>query len=236
MKSSDIFMGSLQENIAKIEQNIQHACDRAGRDRSEIHVVAVTKGVSPKRAQEVLDAGYTHLGENRPDGLQSKIEEISEGVHWHFIGNLQSRRIRHIIGEVSHIHSLSRMSIVKEIQKRAEKQVDCFVQVNVSGEESKSGIEPEELEAFISSIAHYDKVRIVGLMTMAPHIEDKEEIRSVFKKMYALKEQIKNLNLPHAPCTELSMGMSNDYEIAIEEGATYIRIGTALVGEESEGD
>ncbi len=229
-------MNKFQQRIQQIEENIQTSCDKVGRNRSDVHVVAVTKGVSSTRAKEVFNAGFKHLGENRPDGLRNKLEQIKEEINWHFIGNLQSRRVRDIVNNVSHLHSLSRMSIVKEIQKRAEDVVDCFVQVNVSGEEAKSGVTPEELEGFIESIQGYDKVRIVGLMTMAPHIDDQEEIRSVFKEMRTLRDRIESLNFPHAPCTELSMGMSNDYKIAIEEGATYVRIGTALVGEESEGD
>lgn len=229
-------MSNLQQRIQQIEKNIQASCDKVGRNRSDIHVVAVTKGVSSKRTKEVMDAGFEHLGENRPDGLMAKIEEIPEEVNWHFIGNLQSRRIRDIVDHVSHIHSLSRTSIAKEIQKRATHPVDCFVQVNVSGEASKSGVSPEELKDFIESIRHYDKVRVIGLMTMAPDIKDEAEIRSNFIEMRKLRDYIQELKLAHAPCTELSMGMSNDYEIAIEEGATYVRIGTALVGEESEGD
>lgn len=229
-------MSNLQQRIQQIEKNIQASCDKVGRNRSDIHVVAVTKGVSSKRTKEVMDAGFEHLGENRPDGLMAKIEDIPEEVNWHFIGNLQSRRIRDIVDHVSHIHSLSRTSIAKEIQKRATYPVDCFVQVNVSGEASKSGVSPEELKDFIESIRHYDKVRVIGLMTMAPDIKDEAEIRSNFIEMRKLRDYIQGLKLAHAPCTELSMGMSNDYEIAIEEGATYVRIGTALVGEESEGD
>ncbi|AOV08335.1 YggS family pyridoxal phosphate-dependent enzyme [Sporosarcina ureilytica] len=229
-------MNKLQQRIQQIEKNIQTSCDKVGRNRSEVHVVAVTKGVSSTRAKQVIDAGFKHLGENRPDGLTQKLEQVSDNVNWHFIGNLQSRRVRDIIDKVSHIHSLSRMSIVKEIQKRATEQVDCFIQVNVSGEDSKSGLIPDELPGFIEELGNYDKVRIVGLMTMAPNIEDEEEIRLIFKEMRELRDRIQTLNLAHAPCTELSMGMSNDYMIAIEEGATYVRIGTALVGEESEGD
>lgn len=229
-------MNKFQQRIQQIEENIQTSCDKVGRERSEVHVVAVTKGVSSTRAKEVFDAGFQQLGENRPEGLRQKIEEVDADVKWHFIGNLQSRRVRDIVKHVSYIHSLSRMSIVKEIQKRADAIVDCFVQVNVSGEKAKSGVAPEELEQFIESIQAYDKVRVLGLMTMAPHIDDQEEIRHIFKEMRKLRDQIQALNLPHAPCTELSMGMSNDYEIAIEEGATYVRIGTALVGKESEGD
>lgn len=231
-----ISLSKLQQRIQQIEKNIQASCDKVGRNRSDIHIVAVTKGVSSIRTKEVMDAGFKHLGENRPDGLTTKLEQIKDKVNWHFIGNLQSRRIRDIVDHVSHIHSLSRTSIAKEIQKRATHPVDCFVQVNVSGEASKSGVTPGELEGFIEMMSNYDKVRVVGLMTMAPDIEDEAEIRLNFKAMRELRDRIQAMNLSHAPCTELSMGMSNDYEIAIEEGATYVRIGTALVGEESEGD
>lgn len=229
-------MSKLQQRIEQIEKNIQASCDKVNRDRSELHVIAVTKSVSAIRTKEVIDAGFKHVGENRPDGLTDKLEQIAEDVNWHFIGNLQSRRVRDVIDHVSHIHSLSRTSIAKEIQKRAAHVVDCFIQVNVSGEASKSGVNPEELESFIESVSQYDKVRVIGLMTMAPNIEEEDEIRSIFKEMRTLRDQISALNLPNAPCTELSMGMSNDYEIAIEEGATYVRIGTALVGEESGGN
>ena len=155
---------------------------------------------------------------------------------WHFIGNVQSRKVKEIINQIDYLHSVDRMSIVKEIQKRANHTVDCFVQVNVSGEASKSGVTPDELESFIEEVAAYDKIRIIGLMTMAPFTEDMDEIRTVFRSLRELRDGISAKNLPHAPCTQLSMGMSNDFIIAIEEGATHVRIGTALVGAESEGD
>lgn len=228
-------MSELQQRIQKIEENIQATCDAMGRNRSEITIVAVTKDVSSKRTKAVIDAGFKHLGENRPEGLEHKqLELTDESVAWHYIGNIQSRKVRDVIGNLSYLHSLSRISIAKEIQKRATETLDCFVQVNVSGESSKSGVTSEELEEFITTISEYDKIRIVGLMTMAPNTDDTELIRSVFRKMKVLREHIAKKKLPHAPCTELSMGMSNDYMIAIEEGATFLRIGTALVGAESE--
>lgn len=226
-------MDKLQQRIQKIEENIQASCDKIGRKRSEINVVAVTKSVSSVRAKEVIEAGIINLGENRPEGLIQKKQEIEAAINWHYIGNLQSRKVRDIVDDISYLHSLSRISIAKELQKRASRTVNCFVQVNVSGETSKSGVTPEDLEQFIEEIAVYDKVRIVGLMTMAPHTDDEKIIRSVFSEMRELRNRIKALNYSHAPCTELSMGMSNDYTIAIEEGATYLRIGTALVGKES---
>lgn len=229
-------MSKLQKRIQNIELEIQKACDRSDRKRSEVTIVAVTKSVSTKRAIEVKEAGIIQFGENRDEGLLQKQETITDGVIWHFIGNVQSRKVRSLIDEIDFLHSLDRISIAKEIQKRATKTINCFVQVNVSGESSKSGISPEELEVFIGQLEAFDKIKVIGLMTMAPHIDDAERIRSIFRTMKELRDRIELQKLPHAPCTELSMGMSNDYTIAIEEGATYVRIGTALVGAESEED
>lgn len=230
-------MDNLKQRIQTIEENIQIACSKAGRDRSEITVVAVTKAVSSIRAKEVIEAGMINLGENRPEALIQKQQElIDENAAWHYIGNVQSRSVRDIVGGISYLHSLSRMSIAKEIQKRVSVPMDCFVQVNVSGESTKSGVTPEELEAFIADLAAYDKIRVVGLMTMAPHVDDEAIIRPVFRQMRELRNRIVKKELAYAPCTELSMGMSNDYTIAIEEGATFVRIGTALVGTEGEGN
>ena len=228
-------MDNLQQRIQEIENNIEMACDKVGRDRSDITVVAVTKAVSSIRAKEVIDAGIIDLGENRPDGLIEKQQKINDGnAVWHYIGNVQSRSVRDMVGGISYLHSLSRVSIAKEIQKRVSVPLDCFVQVNVSGEASKSGVTPEKLEDFIAELAAYDKIRVVGLMTMAPHVDDEDLIRTVFRQMRELRNRIVEKGFAHAPCKELSMGMSNDYTIAIEEGATYVRIGTALVGAEGE--
>lgn len=232
-----ILLDTLQQRMQKIEQEIQAACDRSGRNRQEVTVVAVTKQVSANRALEVIELGITDLGENRPEGLIAKQESIqSEKLKWHFIGNVQSRKVKDIIDQVDYLHSLDRLSIAKEIQKRASAPVDCFVQVNVSGEESKSGLQPDDLEEFVLQLANYDMIRVVGLMTMAPFTQDEEWIRTTFRSLRDLRDQLAAKKLDHAPCTLLSMGMSNDYAVAIEEGATHVRIGTALVGTESEGD
>lgn len=229
-------MGNLQQRIAKIEKNIVDACEVSGRNRSDITVIAVTKEVSSKRAIEVMNEGIMHLGENRPEGLLAKQEAIPTDAIWHFIGNVQSRKVKDMINRIDYLHSVDRLSIVKEIQKRATEPVDCFLQVNVSGEGTKSGVTPNEIDEFINTVRAFDKVRIIGLMTMAPHIDDMEEIRKIFRSLRELRDGIAAQQLPYAPCTKLSMGMSNDYVIAIEEGATHVRIGTALVGSESEGD
>lgn len=204
--------------------------------RPGVQVVAVTKQVDADRTQEAIDAGIIHIGENRPEGLLRKQREIDAEVKWHYVGNLQTRKVKEIINEVDFLHSLDRDSLAKEIQKRADDVVRCFVQVNVSGEESKSGVSSEEAAEFVQSLAQYDKIQVVGLMTMAPITKDEELIRQVFRGLKKLQVEIADKNWPHAPCKELSMGMSGDYLIAAEEGASFVRIGTALVGAESEAE
>ncbi|MEI2663969.1 YggS family pyridoxal phosphate-dependent enzyme [Rossellomorea sp. LJF3] len=220
----------VSENIQHINENIQLACERSGRRTEDVNVVAVTKYVSIDRAEEAVEAGLRHLGENRDEGLTSKWEVLRDKARWHFIGSLQSRKVKNIIDKVSYIHSLDRLSLAKEIHKRADKPVSCFVQVNVSGEGSKHGISPDEVKEFVGSLKDLSNIKVVGLMTMAPHTDDEPFLRACFRQLKTIQEEIRSLNLPYAPCTELSMGMSNDYVIAIEEGATFIRIGTALVG------
>lgn len=222
---------SITENFLQIQRTIEDTCKKVGRNPKEITIVAVTKYVSADKARDVLEAGVQHLGENRDDGLLSKWEILGNRPTWHFIGTLQSRKVKNIIDKVSYIHSLDRQSLAKEINKRATKKVNCFVQVNVSGEKSKHGIHPDETISFILDLEKYSNIHVVGLMTMAPLTDDEQRIRSCFRNLRELQQKIKSMNLPHAPCTELSMGMSNDYPIAIEEGATFIRIGSALVGE-----
>ncbi|WP_430488667.1 YggS family pyridoxal phosphate-dependent enzyme [Rossellomorea marisflavi] len=221
---------NVEQRLQRIDSSIEQACENAGRSPGDVKVVAVTKYVTIERAQEAVTAGITHLGENRDTGLTEKYEAIGNRVDWHFIGSLQTRKVKQIIDKVSYIHSLDRHSLAVEIDKRADKPVNCFVQVNVSGEESKHGISPEEVRDFIISLKELVNINVVGLMTMAPHTQDEAFLRSCFRNLRMLQEEIKALGLPHAPCTELSMGMSNDFQIAIEEGATFVRIGTALVG------
>lgn len=221
------------ENLQHIEENILQACQRSGRNRKEVKVIAVTKYVSIERASEALKAGIFDLGENRDEGLLAKFEVLKDKPVWHYIGSLQTRKVRNIIDKVTYIHSLDRLSLAEEIQKRALAPVNCLVQVNVSGEESKHGLAPEAVLDFVRKAAALDKVTIAGLMTMAPFTDDENIIRNCFKKLKNLQAVIQQAKIDGAPCLELSMGMSNDYEIAIEEGATMIRIGTALVGEDS---
>jgi len=179
-----------------------------------------------------LEAGVTNLGENREEGLLAKREVLMDEPVWHFIGSLQTRKVKSIIDHVDYIHSLDRLSLAKEINKRAVKKIKCFVQVNVSQEESKHGIAVEDTIDFIKSLEVLPNIEIVGLMTMAPFTDEEELLRNCFRNLKKLQTEVQKLALSNAPCHELSMGMSNDYSIAIEEGATMIRIGTALVGSE----
>lgn len=221
---------SVATNLQFINQDIKDACKKANRKPDEITIIGVTKYVTIERTVEALEAGITHFGENRLEGFLEKYAHFQNKATWHFIGTLQTRKVKDIVNKVDTIHSLDRLSLAKEIDKRATSPIDCFVQVNVSGETSKHGVPPEELDSFINQLAQYNNVRVVGLMTMAPHTDDERLIRSVFRKLARLKDEIHKQHISHAPCMYLSMGMSNDYKIAIEEGATHIRIGSKLVG------
>jgi PLP dependent protein len=220
------------DNLIQIQQQINEACIKGNRNPDDVKLIAVTKYVSIERAQEALEAGVNHLGENRDEGLLAKWEVIKDKPSWHFIGSLQKRKVKNIIDKVEYIHSLDRLSLAEEINKRAKQKIKCLVQVNISGEESKHGLTSEEAIVFIESLRPYENISVEGLMTMAPFTNEEHVIRDCFRKLRKLRDQVQSLHLSFAPCTELSMGMSNDFQIAIEEGATMIRIGTALVGEE----
>jgi PLP dependent protein len=223
---------SVSANLAAIKKNIDEACERVGRNPADIRIIAVTKYVSIERAKEAYMAGITDFGENRDEGFLQKYEALGSEPTWHFIGTLQSRKVKNVIDKIDYLHSLERLSLAEEIQKRATKPVKCFVQVNVSGEESKHGLPPQEVIPFIEKLRGFPNIIVVGLMTMAPFTDNEQEIRRCFRELKKLQEEIQALHIPYAPCTELSMGMSNDYIIAIEEGATFIRLGTSLVGKE----
>lgn len=223
-------MAKIVVNLEQIQSNIERAKQKFDA-KQIVNIIAVTKEVSVERTKEALEAGLIHLGENRPEGLSLKLESIDEQLaQWHYIGSLQTRKVKQIINQIHYLHSLDRISLAQEIEKRAQHKVKCFVQVNVSGEESKHGLAKEEVISFIQQLEGYEKIEVVGLMTMAPNTEDENVIRHVFRELTNLQQEVVNLQLQYAPCTELSMGMSNDYEIAVEEGATFVRIGTALVG------
>ncbi|WP_181348879.1 YggS family pyridoxal phosphate-dependent enzyme [Thalassobacillus sp. CUG 92003] len=222
---------TVADHLQSLQQSIRQACEKSGRAPSDITIIAVTKYVTIDRAKEALAAGVNHLGENRKEEFLEKYQAIEGEAFWHFIGSLQSRKVKDIISYVDMIHSLDRRSLAKEINKRADQHVACFVQVNVSGEASKHGVAPDEVVDFVHSLEDFPNIKVVGLMTMAPHIEDEDKLRGIFRNLKALQIEIQSMHLNHAPCDYLSMGMSNDFQIAIEEGATHIRIGSSLVGD-----
>ncbi|WP_186577542.1 YggS family pyridoxal phosphate-dependent enzyme [Aquibacillus kalidii] len=223
---------NVQANLQLIRQKIQQACNRANRNEEDITIIGVTKYVTIERAKEAVESGITNLGENRMEGFLEKYQELSNQATWHFIGSLQSRKVKDVIHGIDYIHSLDRISLAKEINKRSDNPISCFIQVNVSGEESKHGINVEQVHNFVEDLKRYENIKIVGLMTMAPHVEEQQIIRNTFSGLRRLRDEIRDKNYDHAPCDYLSMGMSNDYTIAIEEGATHIRIGSNLVGSE----
>lgn len=208
--------------------------ERSGRSGDHVELIAVTKTVDIKTINKAIDEGVKSIGENRVQELKRKISEIDKEVNYHMIGHLQSNKVKDIIGEVELIHSLDRMSLAKEINKRSKAQdliTDVLIQVNVAEEKSKFGLKTEEVISFIESIVHMENIRIRGLMTIAPHIEDKDELRAIFRELYALKQSISDKNYSEVSMEYLSMGMTNDYEIAVEEGANMVRVGRAIFGD-----
>lgn len=223
---------TLKQNIQQIEQSISDSLRSSHRD--SVTLICVSKSVDVETTKQVIAEGITHLAENRSDNLllkKSALKDVGD-ITWHFIGNLQRRKVKDIINEIDYFHALDSLKLANEINKRAVKQVKCFIQVNVSGETSKQGIAPNELEEFISSLSEYKKIQIVGLMTMAPFESKESELRQIFSQLNELKLSIENKKIPYAPCHELSMGMSRDFKIAIEEGATFVRVGTNFFHEE----
>lgn len=223
-------MKSVKENLVEINSQICNSSEESEFNTAP-QVIVVTKYVTIDRAKEAYEAGLKNFGENRIEGFLEKKKHLPDDAIMHFIGSLQTRKVKDIINEIDYLHALDRLKLAKEIEKRAEHVVKCFVQVNVSGEESKHGMSPDDIIPFIHELKDFKHIEIVGLMTMAPLTEDKIKLRQYFNQLRLLKEKVQSLNLSYAPCTELSMGMSNDFNEAILEGASYVRIGTKLVGE-----
>lgn len=207
--------------------------NRCGRRTDKVHLIAVTKTIDVETVKRSLDLGVKNIGENRVQELEKKIDAIGDNVNYHMIGHLQTNKVRHIIDKVSLIHSLERISLAKELNKRArmnDMTIDVLLQVNVSEEESKFGLKVSEVIPFIEKILDFEHINIRGLMTMAPYTNDEEVLRKVFRGLYNLKEEIKSRNYNNCTMDYLSMGMTNDYEIAIEEGSNMIRVGTGIYG------
>ena len=216
--------------IQEIEQRLARACERAGRKREEVLLLGASKYANAEKIREAYQCGVRAFGESRAQDFLKKFEELKDlPIDWHFIGNLQTNKVKYIIDKVSLIHSLDRPSLAEEIQKRAErlgKVQDVLIEVNVGKEETKGGVYEEDLEKLFEYCLSLKNLRVLGLMAIPPYKENPEEVRPYFVKLRKLKEKLEDLykiKLPH-----LSMGMSGDFEVAVEEGATIVRIGSAI--------
>ena len=219
---------NLVENADLVRQQVETARNKANR-QDQVNVIAVTKYVDVATTEALVKTGIQHIGENRVDKFLEKYQALKEyDLTWHLIGSLQRRKVKDVINLVDYFHALDSVKLAQEIQKRAEHPIKCFLQVNISGEESKHGFSVDELDTVLADIAQLDKIEIVGLMTMAPFEASQEELQDIFSKTHQLQKQLEKKQLKNMPFSELSMGMSRDFEVAIANGATYVRIGTSF--------
>ena len=224
----------VRENLIKVQQKIDEACERSGRDPKEVTLIAVSKTKPIEMIEEAIDAGKTHFGENKAQEMKEKYEALPKNLEWHFIGHLQTNKVKYVVGRAGLIHSVDSLHLAEAIEKECEKKdvhANILVEVNVAGEDSKFGIKPEETESLIRQIAKLPRVHVRGLMTIAPFVEKPEETRPIFHKLHKLLVDISAKNIDNIDMNVLSMGMTNDYEIAVEEGATHVRVGTGIFGE-----
>ena len=223
----------LKDQLEDVEARIQAACRRAGRSRDEVTLIAVSKTKPVETLREAYDLGVRVFGENKVQELTAKYEALPDDIHWHMIGHLQTNKVKYIIDKVDLIHSVDSLKLAETIEKEAEKHAltaDILVEVNVAQEESKFGLKTEEVIPFIEKLSGFSHVNVRGLMTIAPFVENPEENRSIFADLHQLSVDISNKNIDNVNVSILSMGMTNDYEIAIEEGATMVRVGTGIFG------
>ena len=224
----------LTENLKRVEENIQTACQRAGRKREEVTLVAVSKTKPVSMLSEIYDCGVRSFGENKVQELCEKRELLPADIRWHMIGHLQRNKVKYIVGKVSMIHSVDSLRLAEEISKEAvrrDTEVDILIEVNVAGEESKYGVSPAALPELVKQIAALQRIHIKGLMTIAPFTENPEDNRLFFRKLKQLSVDIEGKNIDNVNMAVLSMGMTGDYIVAIEEGATCVRVGTGIFGE-----
>ena len=226
-------MGEIQQNIIDIEQRITAAAQKSGRKREDILSLAVSKTIDVPRIKQAVDCGLKELGENRVQEILEKYDTMGKDVCWHLIGHLQTNKVKYIINKVKMIHSVESIKLAEEIDKRAKQSnviMDILVEVNIADEQSKFGVTPKETLSFIKNIAFLDNIRIKGLMTVAPFVDNPEENRDCFRRMRQLLVDINAEKIDNVNMNVLSMGMSNDFEVAIEEGATIVRVGTNIFG------
>jgi pyridoxal phosphate enzyme (YggS family) len=222
---------AIRENLELIRENIANACARARRNPGTVHILAVCKDQGPEKIRQVLDLGIRLLGENKSQEAEAHMRHLpGQGIEWHFIGKLQKNKINKILTLFRLIESVDGVKTLEHIHKRVDDPVEVFIEVNIGEEKSKSGFTIEGLTKAIPYIANLSKVNVTGLMAVPPYFEDAEKVRPYFARMRELQGTIQGMGIANMKIAHLSMGMSHDYEVAVEEGATLVRIGTALFG------
>ena len=224
----------LKDNLNNVEEKIRQACKRCGRDRSEVTLIAVSKTKPNEMLQEIYDLGIREFGENKVQEMCQKMDTLPEDIRWNMIGHLQTNKVKYIVGRTSLIHSVDSLKLAEEIQKQSVKKnviSDILVEVNIASEASKFGTTAEEAIALVKAISTLDHVKVKGLMTIAPYVENPEDNRRYFRQIRQLSVDINNQNIDNVDMEILSMGMTGDYQVAIEEGATMVRVGTGIFGE-----
>lgn len=222
---------NIAENLKQTRETIEESAKVNNRTSEDVILVAVTKTVSTEEIQELIDLGVTHVGESKVQEITRKYEILGDQVKWHMIGHLQKNKVKYIVDKVEYIHSLDSYELALEIEKRAGKinrTMKCLLEVNISGEESKYGLNPSDVKPLLEKFADLQHVTIVGLMTMAPYVGEPEETRQYFRGLKLLADEIREMNLKNISMDHLSMGMSNDFHVAIEEGANMVRVGSKL--------
>lgn len=223
----------IRDNLEQVRQKIRNACDRAGRDEKEVTLISVSKTKPLSMLEEAYEAGARDFGENKVQELLEKIPRMPEDIRWHMIGHLQRNKVKYIVGKVFLIHSVDSLRLAEEISREAVKQntsVNILLEVNVAQEESKFGTTLEETADLALSVSKLPGIHICGLMTIAPYVENAEENRQYFRKLKQLSVDIEQKNIDNVNMNVLSMGMTGDYSVAVEEGATYVRVGTGIFG------
>jgi len=229
---------NIEDNLKRVESNIQAACDRAGRDRSEVTLIAVSKTHPAEMVQKFYDLGVRCFGENKVQELETKFDALPADINWHMIGHLQRNKVKFIAERIAMIHSVDSVRLAETIDKEAAKHdrvIPILVEVNMAEEESKFGTTSEDTAALIMEISKLRHVSVKGLMTVAPDVPDPEMNRGVFRNLRKLSVDIANKNIDNVTMDVLSMGMTGDYVVAIEEGATMVRVGTGLFGKRDYG-
>lgn len=224
----------VKENLIRVQQKIDAACMRSGRDPKDVTLIAVSKTKPVALIVEAMEAGKKEFGENKAQEMKEKEETLPKDIKWHFIGHLQTNKVKYVVGRACLIHSVDSLHLAEAIEKESAKKdvvSDILIEVNVAQESSKFGLKLEETEQLVRDIAKLSHIHVCGLMTIAPYVEDPEENRGIFRQLKKLSVDIASKNIDNIDMNVLSMGMTGDYEVAVEEGATHVRVGTGIFGE-----